>query len=107
MLRNNILLVSDPTPDDMMKSIAYRVRQRRLEMNLTQKGMSAMADITLPSYRRFENTGEISLAALLRIAFVTKTMEEFNLLFANPIYNTLEDVVENNTHKRKRGKRNG
>ena len=90
-----------------MKSIALRVRQRRLEMNYTQKGLAAKADLKLPTYRRFEQTGEISLAALLRVAFVMHALDEFNNLFSAPIYSSIEDVVDNRVNNRKRGSNNG
>ena len=57
---NNILF-NITNPNDVAKQIASRVKARRLELNLTQEGMSAKAGVKFATYRRFEQTGEISL----------------------------------------------
>ena len=57
------------TPNDVAKQIAARVKARRLELNLTQEGMAARAGLKFATYRRFEQTGEISLKGLLQIGF--------------------------------------
>ena len=49
------------SPDAVMKGIAGRVKERRLEKNLTQKVFSERAGIGYDAYRRFENTGAITL----------------------------------------------
>lgn len=86
--------------------IARRVRQRRLELNLTQAALSLRADIKLPTYRKFERTGLISLGALLRIAFALDALDEFGRLFTRRQYATFEEAVAGAHKTRKRGKRN-
>ena len=58
---NNIISFNILTPDDVAKQIATRVKARRLELNLTQEGIAARAGLKFATYRRFEQTGEISL----------------------------------------------
>ena len=58
---DNILSVIEEAPQEMAMRIAGQVKARRLEMNLTQEGLCVRAGIKLPTYRRFERTGEISL----------------------------------------------
>lgn len=86
-------------------SIARRVRERRLEMNLTQSGMAKRADISLASYRLFEKTGKISLAALLRIAYVLGCLRDFDTLFSQHIWECLDDAIAYKENKRERGKK--
>ncbi len=62
---NNILF-NIASPNEVAKQIASRVKARRLELNLTQEGMSAKAGVKFATYRRFEQTGEISLRGLLQ-----------------------------------------
>ena len=62
---NNILF-NITNPNDVAKQIASRVKARRLELNLTQEGMSAKAGVKFATYRRFEQTGENSLRGLLQ-----------------------------------------
>ena len=61
---NNIISFNLSTPDDVAKQIAARVKARRLELNLTQEGIATRAGLKFATYRRFEQTGEISLKAL-------------------------------------------
>lgn len=103
---DNILLVSGEVPQDVAMCIAWNVKQRRLEMNLTQEGLSVRAGIKLPTYRRFERTGEISLKGLLQIAFALNSLRDFEQLFAQRQYQSLDEVLAGNDMKRKRGKRN-
>ena len=57
---NNILAFTMSTPAQVAMQIAMRVKSRRLELDLTQKGLAERAGIKFATYRRFEQTGEIS-----------------------------------------------
>ena len=103
---NNILSVIDEMPQDVAVRIAQQVKARRLEMNLTQEGLCVRAGIKLPTYRRFERTGEISLRGLLQIAFALNALRDFESLFAQRQYQSLDDVLAESNVKRKRGKKN-
>lgn len=103
---NNILSVIDKMPQDVAVHIARQVKTRRLEMNLTQEGLCVRAGIKLPTYRRFERTGEISLRGLLQIAFALNALRDFESLFAQRQYQSLDDVLAESNVKRKRGKKN-
>lgn len=94
------------TPNDVAKQIAARVKARRLELNLTQEGMAARAGLKFATYRRFEQTGEISLKGLLQIGFALNILSEFDALFAQKQYKSLDDVLNEQSVIRKRGKKN-
>ena len=94
------------TPNDVAKQIAARVKARRLELNLTQEGMAARAGLKFATYRRFEQTGEISLKGLLQIGFALNILFEFDALFAQKQYQSLDDVLNEQSVIRKRGKKN-
>ncbi len=95
------------SPKDVALQIATRVKARRLELDLTQEGLSARAGIKFATYRRFEQTGEISLKGLLHIGFALNTLSEFDALFAQKQYQTLDDVLNERSVSRQRGKKNG
>lgn len=103
---NNILLFDVGNPSDIAKRIATRVRARRLELNLTQEGLALRAGIKFATYRRFEQTGEISLHGLLQIGFALNSLDEFDALFAQRQYQSLDDVLAEQGVNRKRGKKN-
>ncbi len=103
---NNILAVNFTPPNEVAKQIASRVKARRLELDLTQEGLSKRAGIKFATYRRFEQTGEISLRGLLQIGFALNALSDFNTLFAQRQYQSIEDVLKEQNVTRKRGKRN-
>ena len=103
---NNILAFNISNPNEIAIQIAARVKLRRLEMNLTQEGMASRAGIKFATYRRFEQTGEISLRGLLQIGFALNTLAEFDTLFTQRQYQTLDDVMKESNANRKRGKKN-
>ena len=91
---NNIISFNILTPDDVAKQIATRVKARRLELNLTQEGIAARAGLKFATYRRFEQTGEISLKGLLQIGFALNALSEFDALFVQKQYQSLDDVIK-------------
>lgn len=103
---NNILSFNITNPSDVAMQIASRVKTRRLELNLTQEGMASRAGVKFATYRRFEQTGEISLRGLLQIGFALNCLDEFNALFAQKHYQSLDDVLNERSVNRKRGKKN-
>lgn len=103
---NNIIAINIHTPVDVAMQIAARVKARRLELNLTQEGLATRAGVKFATYRRFEQTGEISLKGLLQIGFALNTLSEFDALFAQKQYQTLDDVLNEKRVTRKRGKKN-
>lgn len=103
---NNIITFNLSTPNDVAKQIAARVKARRLELILTQEGMASRAGIKFATYRRFEQTGEISLKGLLQIGFALNALSEFDVLFAQKQYQSLDDVLNEQRVTRKRGKKN-
>lgn len=103
---NNILSFNITNPAELAMQIAARVKTRRLELNLTQEGLASRAGIKFATYRRFEQTGEISLRGLLQIGFALNALAEFDTLFAQKQYQSLDDVLNESNRIRKRGNRN-
>jgi DNA-binding XRE family transcriptional regulator len=105
-IMNNIVALNIANPVDVAMQIAARVKVRRLELNLTQEGLAARAGVKFATYRRFEQTGDISLHGLLQIGFALNTLSEFDSLFAQKQYQSLDDVLNGQSVTRKRGKKN-
>lgn len=103
---NNILLFNTINPNEVALQIAARIKARRLELNLTQEGLATRAGVKFATYRRFEQTGEISLRGLLQIGFALNALSEFEQLFAQKQYQSLDDVLNEQSVTRKRGKKN-
>ncbi|MDR0792905.1 MAG: helix-turn-helix transcriptional regulator [Chitinophagaceae bacterium] len=90
----------------MTRGVAARVKQRRLESALTQKVLAKRAGIPLPTYRRFERTGEISFGSLVMLGMALGMTTEFTELFNVKTYHSIDDLLKQ-TKKRQRGKKNG
>ena len=63
-----MILLNQKSVSEICVDIAQKVKQRRLELNLTQKGLALRADVNIETYRKFERIGEISLVNLVKIA---------------------------------------
>ncbi|MBR5910807.1 MAG: helix-turn-helix transcriptional regulator [Bacteroidales bacterium] len=103
---NNILSFDIVSPEGKAKALAQRAKTRRLEMNLTQEGLSMRSGLPLATYRRFERTGKISLDGLLHVAYALDALNDFDQVFATHKYATLDEAINASQNNRKRGKRN-
>lgn len=81
------------TPQNKLVQIAQRVKQRRQALRLTQAALAKQADVPLPTYRVFEQTGKISLMALLKIAMALNCLGDFDRLFATETYTSLDEML--------------
>ena len=105
-IKDNIWSFGIPTPQSTARAMADRVRQRRLELNLTQEGLAARSGVPFATYRRFERTGQASLDAVLRVANALGDLHDFDGLFTRTKFTTIEEVAADAVKERKRGKRN-
>lgn len=103
---NKIISLNISTPNEVANQIAARVRARRLELNLTQDGFASRAGLKFATYRRFEQTGEISLIGLLQIGFALNCLDDFDALFSQKQYQSLDDLLNDKNIVRKRGRKN-
>jgi len=69
------------SPETHLKDIAANARERRLSLNLTQEGLSKRSGVSYGVIKKFERTGQISLASLLKLALVLDALDDFKHLF--------------------------
>ncbi len=93
-----------PTATDVQDVLRDAARQRRISLNMTQADLAERSGVSLGSLKRFERTGEVSLASLLALAEAMDSLEEFTQLFPAPEVSTLADL-EVPKRKRARSKR--
>ncbi|MBO7345851.1 MAG: helix-turn-helix domain-containing protein [Clostridia bacterium] len=84
--------VNTPTIQSILVSLTERVKLRRKELKISQKLLAQQSGVAYASIRRFENTGEISLVSLLKIAKSLNCLEDFNALFGNRIITNIKDL---------------
>jgi transcriptional regulator with XRE-family HTH domain len=93
------------TPQEMQKAIAQQARTLRLELNLSQQTLSEKSGVSYGSLKKFEQTGQISLESLLKLALVLGSIDDFKSLFKpTPVAAlSLDELIEDG--KRKRGRK--
>jgi transcriptional regulator with XRE-family HTH domain len=78
---------------DIKQKLAQRVRARRREAKISQIELAERSKVSFGSIKRFENSGEISLASLLRIAAVLGYADDFSELFERKNYQSLDEII--------------
>ncbi len=84
-------------PNEILTTIASNTKKRRKEHKLTQKELASKAGVTYASYRRFEETGQISLDSFVKIACVLDSERELQRLFTSRHYNSIEEIIDENS----------
>jgi len=64
-------------PNVIMDELKSKFKTRRKSIKLSQIELSKKADVSLGSLKRFEQSGQISLESLLKIAFVLECLDDF------------------------------
>ena len=105
VLSSNIIQIDIQSTKEVCKSIAARVKSRRLELNLTQIGIAERADVNIETYRRFERTGEISFHNLVKLALALNVLTDFDFLFSKRQFQSIDELLRNQNITRKRGKK--
>lgn len=84
------------TPIEVSKGIAQRHKLLRKKLHLTQEEMAERSGVSLGSLKRFENSGKISLEALLKLAHLMDRLKDFDTVFqANDNLNKIEQLFTN------------
>lgn len=81
------------TPKEIQMEIAKNIKAKRKKMKLTQEEFSKKSGVSLGSIKRFENTGEISLFSLVKIAIVLECEDELLNLFKKAQFNSIEEII--------------
>lgn len=90
------------------EKIAENARSQRLKLQLTQQGLAQRSGVALPTLRKFEQTGLISLESFLKLQMVLGGLENVIKSIEPSIseFSSLDEVLEaNKKPARKRGSR--
>jgi len=82
------------TPNGICRRVASNLRSRRKTRGFSQESLSRKSGVSLASLKRFENSGEISLSSLVKLAVVLACEEELTALFAGTTYSSIQDVLD-------------
>lgn len=78
-------------------NIAQKIVRLRKRKKITQKQLAARSGVSLGSLKRFEQSGEISLQSLTKIAIALDVENELEDLFNNVPFASIEEVINEQT----------
>ena len=90
-MNNNFL--SQKTPNEIAKNLAEKIKQQRKKLKVSQQELAQKSGVSLGSIKRFETKYEISLQSLIKIAIALDLDEDFEKLFSNKTYTSIDEVI--------------
>jgi transcriptional regulator with XRE-family HTH domain len=82
---------------EINNDIAQKIVRLRKRKKITQKQLAARSGVSLGSLKRFEQSGEISLQSLTKIAIALDVENELEDLFNNVSFASIEEVINEQT----------
>lgn len=101
-------MVSLLTTSKAQRLLSEQVKAKRLQQGLTQEGLANRAGVRLPTLRKFEQKGVISLESFLKLLTVLGCLEDVvrTLKADDENFRSIKDVLKSGPQKsRKRGRR--
>lgn len=93
---DNILAIFNDnikTPQNTMLQIAQREKVIRKKKKLSRSELSKKSNVSYGSLKRFEETGNISLASLVKLAMALDCIEDLECLFRSKKPESIEDII--------------
>ena len=92
------------SPEEIADQLAEKIRALRLSRKWKQSTLATRSGVSLPSLRRFEQSGQISLKSLLCLAFTLGRLDEFASILQPPAATSIRELEAVSTpHQTKRG----
>ena len=82
---------------EINNNIAQKIVRLRKRKKITQKQLAARSGVSLGSLKRFEQSGEISLQSLTKIAIALDVENELEDLFNNVPFASIEEIINEQT----------
>lgn len=89
----NMFNLNQKTPGEIDKLIAGRIREIRKRRKISQKRLSEKSGVSLGSVKRFEQSGEISLISLTKLAIALEVEQELEHLFEEVPFLSIEEII--------------
>jgi len=104
----NGLSVQWHSPEEVARLLSRRLRDERLRREWTQETLAGRAGVSLPTVRRYEQTGRTTVGNLLKLCHALSRLDEFAELLKPPPAQSLAELEarhDDGTPKRQRGRR--
>lgn len=100
-------MISLISPSKAQGIIAENLRERRVQLDFTQKGLASRSGVPLATLRKFEQLGVISLESLLKLMTVLGMLDAIVKATEVPqdSFSSLDQIIAlESAPKRKRGR---
>lgn len=84
------------TPKEQSMQIADNLKRLRKGRKISLRALAEMSDVSYASLRRFEESGEISLKSLIKVAIVLDATEPLDRLFDETEIRSIEELINRN-----------
>ena len=81
------------TPSEIDRGIARRLAALRKRRKISQQELAKRSGVSLGSIKRFEQSGEISLCSLSKLAIALGVDAELDALFSEVPFESIEEVI--------------
>jgi transcriptional regulator with XRE-family HTH domain len=81
------------SPNDIAKELAEKIKQQRKMLKFSQIQLATKSGVSLGSIKRFESKYEISLNSLIKILIALNLEKDFENLFTQKSYNSIDEVI--------------
>ena len=88
-----MISLEQKTWNEINKEIATNVKALRKRKKISQTMLSAKSGVSLGSIKRFEQTGEISLQSLTKIAIALEAEKELEGLFSEVPFASIQEII--------------
>ncbi|SET12864.1 Helix-turn-helix domain-containing protein [Pseudobutyrivibrio sp. C4] len=78
---------------EINNEVASNVQKLRKRKKISQKELAERSGVSLGSIKRFEQTGEISLQSLTKIAIALRAEDELESLFTSANFESIEEIL--------------
>lgn len=90
----NMNFLNQKTPVEINLLIAQRIRSIRKRRKLSQASLSEKSGVSFGSVKRFEQSGEISLLSLTKIAFALCCEDQLIKLFEEIPPASIQELID-------------
>lgn len=89
----NNFLFNPKSPNDIAKEFVEKIKRQRKLLKISQVQLAIKSGVSLGSIKRFELKYEISLNSLIKILIALNLEKDFENLFTQKIYNSIDEVI--------------
>ncbi len=89
----NEFLFYPKSPNDIAKEFVEKIKRQRKMLKISQVQLASKSGVSLGSVKRFESKYEISLNSLIKILIALNLEKDFENLFIQKNYNSIDEVI--------------